>query len=205
VIPAAIVASATPGVVAHRRSRFRVACSASIDDVAGVTVLSLSTRIKDPLPDRRSALVGRLPSRAASMNRRFQAWHTTVIPCTAPLAYAGHRAFSLLHGRLLDERLRFTVQVPHLGHRGSGHGPSNSRAGASWVIDIEDGVDALSGLLAQLARAFAACGGLSSNGGTKQSHRAVLFCELSLALSPLSQLHIDVSAPRRGGGRSTWP
>jgi hypothetical protein len=82
---------------------FRVARSASIDDVAGITVLSLSARIKDPLRDRRSALVGRLPNRAACMNGRFRTWHTAVIPCAALLAYVGHRAFGLLHGRLLDE------------------------------------------------------------------------------------------------------
>jgi hypothetical protein len=35
-----------------------------VDDIAGVTVLIPSARIKDPLPDWRSALVGRLPRRA---------------------------------------------------------------------------------------------------------------------------------------------
>jgi hypothetical protein len=69
--------------------------------------------------------------------------------------------------------------------------------GRVWVVDIEVGVNALPGLLAQLAHTFAACGGLSSDGGVEQSHRAVLFCELTLELARLSQLRIDVGAPRR--------
>jgi hypothetical protein len=32
------------------------------------------------------------------------------------LANAGDRAFDLLHGRLLDERLRLAVQVLRFGH-----------------------------------------------------------------------------------------
>jgi hypothetical protein len=32
------------------------------------------------------------------------------------LVNAGRGALSLLHGRLLDERLRLAVQVPRLGH-----------------------------------------------------------------------------------------
>jgi hypothetical protein len=38
------------------------------------------------------------------------------------LVDAGRRAFGLLDGRLLDERLRLAVQVPRLGRRGGGHG-----------------------------------------------------------------------------------
>jgi hypothetical protein len=52
-------------------------------------------------------------------------------------------------------------------------------------------------LFAQLAHAFAACGGLSRDGGMKQPHRTVFFRELSLKLTRLSQLHVDVGAPRR--------
>jgi hypothetical protein len=213
-ILAAIVASAPPGVVAYYRPRLCVAHSASVDDIAGVAVLSLSARIKDPLPDRRSALVGRLPHRAACVNGHFWALSTAVVPCTALLAYAGHQAFSPLHGCLLDKRLRLAVQVSRLGRRGRGHGSERRRGcnelltrawGRVWVADVEVSVDALPGLLAQLAHAFSACGGFSSNGGTKQSHRAVLFCELSLEITRLSQLGIDVSAPRRRGGRGAWP
>jgi hypothetical protein len=39
--------------------------------------------------------------------------------------------------------------------------------GACWVVDVEVGVDALTGLLAQLTRAFAARGGFSGDGGAK--------------------------------------
>jgi hypothetical protein len=102
-----------------------------------------------------------------------------------------------LHGRLLDERLL-------LGRRGSGHGSQQRRGcdellalsrGRVRVVDVEVGVDALEGLPAQLARAFSARGSFS-NGGAKQSYRAVFLRKLSLELAWLSQLCIDVSAPR---------
>jgi hypothetical protein len=38
----------------------------------------------------------------------------TVIPRAALLANAGRRAFGLLHGRLIDERVRLVLQVLHL-------------------------------------------------------------------------------------------
>jgi hypothetical protein len=41
--------------------------------------------------------------------------------------------------------------------------------GRARVVNVEVGVDALAGLLAQLTRAFAARGGFSSDGGAKQS------------------------------------
>jgi hypothetical protein len=66
-----------------------------------------------------------------------------------------------------------------------------------WVVDVEVIVDALAGLPAQLARAFAARGSLCSDGGAKQSYRAVLLRKLGLELSHLSQLCVDVGAPRR--------
>jgi hypothetical protein len=122
-ILAAVVAPAPPWVVAYHRPRLCVARSAGVDDVAGIAVLGLSARVKDSLPDRRSTLVGRLFCRAVFMDRRLPALSVVVIPCTAWLAHAGHRAFGLLNGRLLDERLRLAVQVPGLGRRWSGHGP----------------------------------------------------------------------------------
>jgi hypothetical protein len=64
------------------------------------------------------------------------------------------------------------------------------------VVDVEVDVDALAGLLAQLARAFAARGSFFNDGGAKQSYRVVLFRELSLELACLSQLRVDVSASR---------
>jgi hypothetical protein len=41
---------------------------------------------------------------------------TAVIPRAALMTYAGRRAFGLLHGRLLDERLRLAVQVSRFEH-----------------------------------------------------------------------------------------
>jgi hypothetical protein len=64
----AVVAPTPPWVVAHYRPCFRVACFAGVDDVAGVTVLGVSARVEDSLPDRRSALVGRLSRCAARVN-----------------------------------------------------------------------------------------------------------------------------------------
>jgi hypothetical protein len=110
----------------------------------------------------------------------------------------------LLDGRLLDECLRLAVQVPRLGRRGVGHGPQQRRGsnellarsrGRARIVDIEVGVEAIAGLLAQLVRAFAARGGFSGDGGPKQSHRVVLLCELGLKFARLSQLRVDVAPP----------
>jgi hypothetical protein len=119
---AAVVAHAPPGVVAHCRTCLCVACSAGVDDVAGVAVQILSARIKDPLPDRHSALVGWLPCRAICVDRCLLALSTVIVPRAALMAYAGRRAFGLLHGRLLDERLRLAVQVSCLRRRRCGYG-----------------------------------------------------------------------------------
>jgi hypothetical protein len=82
----------------------------------------------------------------------------------------------MLHGCLLDERLRLMVQLLRLGHRGSGHGSQQRRGcdelltrsrGRGRVVDVEVGVDTLAGLLAQLTRAFAVRGSFSSDGGAK--------------------------------------
>jgi hypothetical protein len=43
------------------------------------------------------------------MDRRLPALSVAVVPCTAWLAHVGRRAFGLLNGRLLDERLRLAV------------------------------------------------------------------------------------------------
>jgi hypothetical protein len=123
----------------------------------GVAVLGLPAHVKDLLPNRRSALVGRLPHRATYVNGRFLALGTAVIPHAALLAYAGHQAFGLLHGRLLNEHLCLAVQVSRLGRRGCRHGPeqrcSHNELLAharwrAWVFDVEVGVDTLAGLLA---------------------------------------------------------
>jgi hypothetical protein len=122
------------------------------------------------------------------------------------LVDAGRRAFGLLDARLLDECLRLAVQVPRFGRRGGGHGPQQCRGGNEllacsrgrvWIVDVEVGVDAIAGLPAQLARAFATRGGFSCNRGAKQSHRAVLFCQLGLKLACLGQLCVDAGPTRR--------
>jgi hypothetical protein len=110
-----------------------------------------------------------------------------------------------LDGRLLDEHLRLAVQVPRFGCRRGGHGPEQCRCGDEllarpqgrvWIVDVEVGADAITGLPAQLSRAFAARGGFSCDGGAKQPYRAVLFRQLGLELARLSQLRVDVGPPR---------
>jgi hypothetical protein len=66
--------------------------------------------VKDSLPEQRSALVGwRPPHRSVCLDGCLLALGAVVVPCAALMAYAGRRAFGLLHGRLLDERLRLAV------------------------------------------------------------------------------------------------
>jgi hypothetical protein len=140
--------------------------------MTGVTVLGLPARIKDPLPDRRSTLVGWLPRCAACVNGRLLALGAAVVPRAALLAYAVRRALSLLHGRLLNESMRLAVQVSRLEHQGRGHGPKQRRSCDElltrawwhvWVDNVEVSVDALAVLLSQLAHAFAARRGFSGD------------------------------------------
>jgi hypothetical protein len=67
-------------------------------------------------------------------------------------------------------------QCRFLERRGHGHGSEQRRCydelltraqWSVWVVDIEVGVDALAGLLAQLAHVFAARRGFSGNGGAQ--------------------------------------
>jgi hypothetical protein len=67
-ILAAIIAPAPSWVVGYHRPRLRVARSAGVDDVVGVAILGLPARVEDSLPDRRSAVDGRLSCRAACVN-----------------------------------------------------------------------------------------------------------------------------------------
>jgi hypothetical protein len=67
-ILAAVVAPAPPWAVAHYCLRLHVTRPTGVDDVAGITVLVLSARVEDSLPDWRSALVGGLSRRAARVN-----------------------------------------------------------------------------------------------------------------------------------------
>jgi hypothetical protein len=57
---------------------------------------------------------------------------SAVIPRAALLANAGCRAFGLLHGRLLNECLRLTVQVLHLGIEGAGMACSSVASSMSF-------------------------------------------------------------------------
>jgi hypothetical protein len=64
------------------------------------------------------------------------------------------------------------------------------------VVDVEVSINAVAGLYAQLACAFAARGGFPRHGGVKQPHRVVLLLQLGLELTCLGQLRVDIS-PRR--------
>jgi hypothetical protein len=107
-------------VIAHHRPCLRVALSVGVYDVAGIAVLGLPTRVKDLLPDWRSALVGWLSHRTARVDGRLLALSTTVVSRTALLAYAGCRAFGLLHDRLLDEGLALRGRLRASGVEGAG-------------------------------------------------------------------------------------
>jgi hypothetical protein len=72
-----------------------------------------------------------------------------------------------------------------------------ARGGRVRVVDVEVGVDAFTGLLAQLARAFAARGSFSRDGGAKQSYRVLLLRKLGFELARLGQLCVDVGALRQ--------
>jgi hypothetical protein len=98
-----------------------------------------------------------------------------------------------------------------------GHGPQQCRGdnellarsrGRVYVVDVEVGVDALGGLLAQLTHAFATHGGFPGDGGSKQPYRAVLLRELGFKLTCLSQLRVDVGplSGEEGGalGPAPW-
>jgi hypothetical protein len=96
-------------VVARRRLRLCVARPPSIDDVAGVAILGLPTRVEDPLLDRRAPWIGGVFCCASRVHQWFGALRVVVVPRTPLLTDAGRRAFGLLNGRLLDERLRLAV------------------------------------------------------------------------------------------------
>jgi hypothetical protein len=117
------------------------------------------------------------------------------------LADAGRRALGLLDGRLLDEHLRLTVQVPRLGCRGGGHGPQQRCGGNEllarlrrriWVVNVEINVNAVAGLYAQLTRAYAARRGFPRHRGAEQPHRPIFFRQLGLELAGLGQLRVDI-------------
>jgi hypothetical protein len=195
-------------VVACRRPRLRFAHPSSVDDIAGVAVLRLPAHVEEPVFGRRTPRVGGAFRRSTPVYRGFRALRAPIVPRAPLLAYAVRQGFGLFDGRLLDERLRLTVQVPRFGGRRGGHGPQQCRGGEEllacswghiWVVDVEVGVDAITGLSAQLARAFAARGGFPCDGGARQPHRVVLFRQLGLELACLGQLRVDVG-PLGGEG-----
>jgi hypothetical protein len=77
--------------------------------------LGLPARVDDLLLDRRVPWVGGAFRCASRMYRWFGALRAPVVPRAPLLTDTGRRAFGLLNGRLLDERLRLAVQVLRLG------------------------------------------------------------------------------------------
>jgi hypothetical protein len=77
-----------------------------------------------------------------------------------------------------------------------------ARGGRVRIVDVEVRVDVITGLPAQLTRAFAARRGFPRDGGAKQPHRAVLLRQFGLELTCLGQLCVDVGPlGGEGGGR----
>jgi hypothetical protein len=97
------------------RPCLRVARPSGVDDVAGIAVSGLPARVEEPLFGRRAPRIGGALNRSARVYRGFGALRAPIVPLAPLLADAGRRAFGLLDGRLLDERLRLAVQVLHLG------------------------------------------------------------------------------------------
>jgi hypothetical protein len=110
-----IVASTPSGVVARGRPRVRFARPPSVDDIAGITVPCLPARVEEPFFSRCASWVGGALRRSTRVHRGFGPLRAPIPPRVPQLADAGRRALGLLDGRLLDERLRLTVQVPRLG------------------------------------------------------------------------------------------
>jgi hypothetical protein len=170
--------------------------------------LGLPAHVEELFLGRRAPRVGGTLSYAARVHRGFGALRTPIVPRAPLLADAGHRAFGLLDDRLLDECLRFAVQVPRFRRRRGGHGPQQCRGsdelltrsrGRVQIVDVEVGVDAITGLPAQLTRVFASRGGFSRDRGAEQLHRVVFFRQLGFKLACLGQLRIDVG-PLGGEG-----
>jgi hypothetical protein len=96
-------------VVARRLSRIRFARPPSIDDVAGVAVPCLPTRVEEPFFSRCASRVGGALRRSARVHRGLGPLRTPIASCVPLLADAGRRALGLLDDRLLDECLHLTV------------------------------------------------------------------------------------------------
>jgi hypothetical protein len=101
-------------VVARGRPRIRFSRPPSVDDVAGITVPCLPARVEEPFFSRCASRVGGVLRRSTRVHRGFGPLRAPIASRVPLLADAGRRAFGLLDGRLLDERLHLTMQVPRL-------------------------------------------------------------------------------------------
>jgi hypothetical protein len=57
--------------------------------IAGIAILSLSACVKDLFPDRRPALVGRLPSGTTRVDGCLLALSAAIVPRAGLMAYVG--------------------------------------------------------------------------------------------------------------------
>jgi hypothetical protein len=177
-------------VVACRHLRIHFARPPSVDDVAGVAVSRLPELVEEPFFNWRASRLGGALRRSTCVHRGFGPLHAPIASRVSLLADVGRRAL----GRLLDEHLRLSVQVPRLGRRGGGHGPQQHRGGNEllahsrrrvWVVDVEIGVDAAAGLYAQLPHALATRRGFPRHRGPEQPHRPILLRQLGFELTGL--------------------
>jgi hypothetical protein len=85
--------------------------------------MGLSSRVEDPLLDRRPSLARWSSRCTARVDGRLLVLCAAIVLRIGLVAYAGHGALSLLYGRLLDKGMRLAVQVACLRRRRLGHGP----------------------------------------------------------------------------------
>jgi hypothetical protein len=126
-------------VVACCRPRLRFARPSSVDDIAGVAVSRLPARVEEPVFGRRAPRVGGALRCSARVYRGFGALRAPIVPRAPLLTDAGRRAFGLLDGRLLDERLRLAVQVPRLECRRGRDGNGEFPVGECLLIPVPAG------------------------------------------------------------------
>jgi hypothetical protein len=107
-------------VVARRRSHLCVALPSGVYDIAGITVLALFARVKDPLPDRRSALVCWPSCCAARVDGCLLVPHVAVILRTRLMAYAGRQALVLRTTACSMKACALRRRLRALGVEGSG-------------------------------------------------------------------------------------
>jgi hypothetical protein len=98
-------------------------------------------------------------------------------------------------------RCRFRASGVEGAGMARGRGELLARSwGRAWVVDVEVGVDALAGLLAQLARAFAARGGFPSESAMEaRSSRTARYSSASLASSSRAWASCALMSALHGG------